>query len=333
MAFSKNFRTPAQLTGVARAAFRAFCEQYMVSDLLPLATVRDINFTYGDVAAALPAAAVYRAYDSESDVGEIPGTSSKSGKLPPISQRHPVGEYQQLKLYGDTEGIGQAFEERAIRSAQAIAARVILAAYEAVQSGSVTISENGLNFAVNYGRTAGLTANASTVWSTTATADPITDLENLRAVYKRPIGRVVVSRQAMNYLQANTNIIKLVLGRGSDLVPRVSVADVQSVFSDYDLGQLIVNEETVTNKAGSVAPVIAADKVLILPAGGSVGSTKVGIPVEAIEEENGIPSAERAGLFSGALARHDSGGFNVLVSSIVLPVLDNPDATATLDAY
>lgn len=333
MAFSKNFRTPAQLTGVARAAFRAFVEQYQVSNLLPIEAYRGLDFTYGDVAGALPAAAVYRAFDTESSVGEIPAGSSKSGKLPPISQRHPVGEYQQLKMYGDNDGIGEAFEQRAIRSAQAIGARVILAAYQALATGSVSIVENGMNFSVNYGRTAGLTANAATAWSTIATADPITDLETLRAIYKRPIGRVVLSRQAMNYLQTNTNIIKLVLGRGSDLVPRVSVADVQSVFSDYDLGQIVVNEETVTDTSGSVGAVVAADKVLILPAGGSVGSTKVGIPVEAIEDDNGIASSERAGLFAGALARHDSGGYNVLVSGIVLPVLDNPDATATLDAY
>lgn len=333
MPFTTNYRTPAQLTGVARAAFRAFIEGYQASGLLPIQSVYDINFTYGDVAGALPAAATYRSYDTESTVGELPTTSSKSGKLPPISIRGRVGEYQALRMYGQDDAIGGEFERWAERLAQSVAARVILAQYEALASATVTINERNLNFTVNFGRTSGLTANAGTAWSTVATADPITDLETLRNVYKRPIGRVVLSRQAMTYLQQNTIIKQIVLGRGSDLTSRVSVEDVRAVFRDWDLGEIVINEETVTNTAGSVVPVLAADKVLILPAGGAVGNTKVGVTAESIEDENGIVGAERAGLFSGAIAASDATGYNVLVSGIILPVLSNPDATAVLDAY
>lgn len=333
MAYSKNFRTPAQLTAVARAAFRVFIENYLVSGLLPIESVYDIDFTYGDVTGALPAAATYRAYGAESGVGEMPAGSSKRGALPPISQRHPVDEYLKLTLYGQNDAIGAAFDARAERSAQAVAARVILAAYEAITAGAVTINENGQNFTVAFGRKSTLTANAATPWSTIATADPISDLEALRAIYGRPMGRVVVSNQAATYLQQNVNLIKTVLGRGTDLPGRISFADVQSVFSDFRLGQIVVNEELVTNKAGAVVSPVAADKVLILPAGGQVGTTKVGIAAQSIDSENGINGSERAGLFAGALQTHDAEVFNVLVSGIVLPVLTDPDATAVIDAF
>lgn len=333
MAYSTNFRTPAQLTATARAAFRLFIEGYIAAGLLPLESVYDLDFTYGDVTGALPAAASYRTFGSESEVGEMPAGSSKKGSLPPISQRHPVDEYLKLKLYNQPDAIGDAFEKRAERAAQAVAARVILAAYEAITTGVVTVQERGQNFQVIFGRKAGLNPNAGVPWSTIATSDPVSDLESLRAVFGRPMGRVLVSDQAAMYLQQSTAIIKQALGRGTDLPSRVSFADVQSVFSDFRLGQLVVNEELVTNKAGAVVPTIAADKVVVLPAAGSVGTTKVGIAPQSIDADNGIAESERAGLFSGALQSHDAEVFNVLVSGIVLPVLTDPDGIATLDAF
>ena len=332
MPFTKDFRTPAQLTAAARAAFRAFIEGYLVNGLLPIDAVYDLDFTYGNVDGELPAAATYRAWNTESGVGEMPAGSGKQGKLPAISQRHPVDEYLKLTLYNQNQAIGQAFEDRAIRAAQALAARVILAAYEAVTTGKVTIVENKLNFEVAFGRTSTLTANASTPWSTIATASPVGDLEALRSIYG-PLGRVIVSEQAATYLQQNTEIIKLALERGTDLPGRVSWDDVRSVFSSFRLGNLIVNEETVKNTSGADVSTIAADKVLLIPASGSVGSTKVGIAAESVNAENGIAEQERPGLFSGAMHRSDPEGFNVLVSGVVLPVLTSPDRTAVLDAF
>jgi hypothetical protein len=331
MTFTKDFRTPAQLTAAARAAFRAFIEGYLVAGLLPLDVVYDLDFTYGNVEGALPAAATYRAWNTESDVGEMPSGSSKQGALPPISQRHPVDEYLKLTLFGQNNAIGQAFEDRAIRSAQALAARVVLAAYEGITSGKVTITEGKLNFTVEFGRNGALSANAATPWSSVATANPIADLEGLRSVYG-PLGRVILSEQSATYLQRNTQLIKTALGRGTDLPDRISWADVQTVFSDFRLGVPRVNEELVTNTSGVLVPTIAADKVLIVPAG-QVGTTKVGIAAESVNPENGIAQAERPGLFAGAMHRSDPEGYNVLVSGVVLPVVTAPDRTAVLDAF
>lgn len=332
MGFTKDFKTPAQLTAAARAAFRAFIQGYMVAGLLPVTAVYDLDFTYGNVGGELPAAATYRAFNTESSVGEIPAGSSKQGKLPPISQRHPVDEYLKLSLFHQNDAIGQAFEDRAIRSAQALAARVILAAYEGVTTGSVTIQEGKLSFTVQFGRKPALTGNASIAWSTTATATPVADLEAFRNIYGA-LGRVVLSQQAATYLQQNVDLIKLALGRGTDLPSRVSWEDVRTVFTDFRIGQPIVNEETVTNTAGTVVSTITADKVLLVPASGPVGTTKVGIAAESINAENGIAEKERPGLFSGAMHDSDPEGYNVLVSGIVLPVVTAPDRTGVLDAF
>ncbi|WP_100813019.1 major capsid protein [Microbacterium lacus] len=334
MGFTPNFRTPVQLTGVARAAFDLQVGQYITDGLLPVNETYDINFSFGVTQAALPPAASFRSFNSESDVGSLGVSESRSGKLPPISRRLHVDEYQQLTMYQSSDDlIGAEFERYATSLGQAFALRFVMAQAEAITAGKVTIAERGLTFEVNYGRKAGLTANAATPWSTIATADPLTDIEGLRAVYGRRIGRIVLSRQAMGYLQTNANIIKIAMQRGSDLPPRISVEDVRAVFRDYGLGEIVVNEEVVTNSAGAEVPLFAADKVIILPAAGAVGRTDLGVTAESIRTDTGIAQSERPGLFAGALESDDPSGYDVLVSAIGLPILTDANATGVIDAF
>lgn len=332
MPYSKAFRTPVQLTGVARGAFRAIIEQYVTAGLLPSQANFTLDFSFVTGQAALPPAASFRSWSTESMVNTTDVGSVASGKLPPISIRMHVDEFQQLTMYRNNEAIGAKFEEYAIRNAQAIANRVVLAQAQAIEAGKVTIAERGLSFEVNFQRKSGLTANAGTVWSTTASSTPLTDLETLRAVFGKSVDRIILSRQAMTYLQANADLIKIAVGRGSDLPSRISVADVQSVFADFGFGSLEVNEQKVVNGAGSEVALFSADKVILVN-GSTVGSTELGVTAEAINSDNNIPAGQQPGLFAGAAPQSDPEGFNVYTSAIVLPVLSSPNNTAVLDAY
>lgn len=334
MGFSNAFRTPTQLTAVARDAFDALYGTFTTAGLFPVSETYDISYSFGVGESILPAAAKFRSFNTESDVANVGTGETRAGKLPPISRRLHVDEHQQLSMYaaGD-ELIGQKFEDYAELIARAIAQRIVLAAAEAIETGKVTIAERKLSVEVDFGRKAGLNANAGTAWSTIATADPISDLEALRAVYGRAIGRVVISRQAMTYLQTNTNIIKMVLQRGTDLPSRVSQADVQSVFSAYGLGQLVVNEEVLMGTNGVERNLFTADKVILLPAGGSVGRALLGVTAESIRQDVGIAATEQPGVFAGAIESDDPSGYDVLVSALGLPVLSDANAVAVLDAY
>lgn len=331
MSFTKNFRTPAQLTGTARGAFRAFVEQYTTDGLLPLAQNFTLDFQFNVGSAALPPAASFRSFNTESMVGQVGQGAVQSGKLPPISIRLHVDEYQQLKMYGQNDAIGAKFDEYAVNLAQAIGARIVLAQAEAVAAGKVTIAERGLNFEVDFGRAAGLTASpAGAAWSSTSTAVPLTDLEALRAVFDKSVDRIILSRQAMTYLQSNVDLIKIALQRGSDLPSRISQEDVRAVIRDYGFGEIEINEQKVTNASGVQVPLFAADKVVFI-SGDEVGRTDLGVTAESIEHENGISTAP--GLFAGAMSQSDPSGYNVLVSAIALPVVTSTNNTAVLDAY
>ncbi|MGK0740430.1 major capsid protein [Leucobacter sp. Z1108] len=336
MAFTKDHRTPVQLTGIAQAAFDAVYGASIAAAYLPIKEERTLTYDFNVGSSLLPRAARFRSFNTESDVSSIGAGESRQGKLPPISRRLHVDEYAQLQLTGGD--IGDKFEEYARLIAVEIATRMVLAAAEGIETGKVTIAERGLAFEVNFGRKAGLTANAVANWSS-ASASAITDLEALRAVYGSEPGALVVPSAVMTHLTTNTEIIKFVVQRGSDLPSRVSHADVLSVLGSFGFGNVVSNNERLIDQNGTERALFDPKKVLFLPSGaataiatatgtGPLGNTVIGVTAESLSTENGIGGA--AGLFSGALAQHDPEGYDVLVSGLGLPVVQNPDATASL---
>ncbi|WP_136057247.1 major capsid protein [Microbacterium sp. K24] len=328
MAFTKNYRTPAQLTAYARAAFRLHVESFEIAGLLPLEASPTLNYSVNVGKSVLPAAASFRSWNTESEVGELGGGQTAEGKLPPISIRIPVDEHQQLSMMGLEDAIGGAFEKRAQRTAQAVGSRLVLAGVEALVHGRVTIQEREMNVVIDFGRKAAQSSVAPTLWNATG-ADPVADLDGMRAVMGKGISSVIMSRAILSLLQTNEEIIKLVTQRGSDLPSRVSEEDVRSVLRDWGYGEVRVNEQTIVNRAGVEQTLFPADRIVLL-SGSQFGSTLTGVTAEAWAPENGISRAEAAGLFSGATHTHDPEGYNVLVSAIALPVVQSPDNTATL---
>ncbi|CAO0836167.1 hypothetical protein SMICM17S_07174 [Streptomyces microflavus] len=91
-----------------------------------------------------------------------------SGELPPISRKIPVGEYERIKRRNiDTQNaeIRDAMLDDGVRLARQIEARMELARGEAIFNASVVLNENGVQASVDFGRAAGHTVTAGTVWS------------------------------------------------------------------------------------------------------------------------------------------------------------------------
>lgn len=325
--FTKNFRTPVQLTAEARAAFRTTVEGYATSSILPIQQnyTLDYNFTTGST--GLPAAANYRSFNTQSDVGSTQAGETRSGKLPPISRRMHVDEFQQLQMYGQTDAIGQKFEEYARLVGQMIGLRVVLAQAEGLETGKVSIAERGLTFEIDFGRKAELNATVAVPWSDLENSDPIADLMAYREKFGAVSG-LLISRQAMTYLMRNKSIIAVAGVTASIL----SEAMVRSALSDFGFGNIQIDESIVSDQDGVERPLFSADKIIFLGAG-QVGRTDIGVPAEVIQPENGISGADQAGLFSGALASNDPAGFDVLVSAIALPVITAANKTGALDVF
>lgn len=335
MAFTKDHRTPAQLTGVARGTFDAVFGESLVSAYLPANENRGLSFNFNVNQTALPESARFRSFNAESDVASFDGTESRMGKLPPISRRLHVDEYAELQLTGGD--LGATFEDYTRRISAQIATRLIEAGAQAIETGKTEIDERGVKVTIDYARKAALTATAPTVWSDPA-ADVIGDLEALRAAYGSQPGSILIPQTVQQHLSRNTGIIEFAT-RGLGAPTRVSYDDVLSVLASFGFTGLFTNEEKLVDSKGVERTLFSQDKVVFLPGTGQsafatavgtgpLGTTDIGVSAESLSSENGIGGT--AGLFSGALAHHDPEGFNVLVSGIALPVLQNANATAAL---
>lgn len=336
MAFDKSYRTPAVLTGIARGVMDGVFGASVVSQYLPMRENRTLTFDFQVDQTTLPRAASFRSWNTEADVTVAAGAQSRQGKLPPISRRYNIDEYSHLVLTGGD--LGAEFEAKTSQIAAEIAVRFVEGAAEAIETGKMQIDERNLSFEIDYGRKAALTATAPVVWSDPA-ADVIADLEALRAAYGSNPGTVMVPWTVQQHLSRNTSVIKFALGRGTDLPAQVSYADALSVLANFGFTGIVSNDERLIDHNGVERTLFSQEKVIFLPGVGSnalavasgagaLGSVDLGVTAESLSSENGVGGT--AGAFAGALASHNPEGYDVLVSAIGLPILQNANATAAL---
>jgi hypothetical protein len=339
--YSSAFRTATQLTAQSRAAADVVAAGFQLSDWFPSQENFSLSYDFDPSSVSLTDAATYRTFETEAPFGSTPGDQARSGKLPPISRKLRVKEFDQLTLFGQTDAIGAKFDDYARRLGAQIAARVALAQGQAVETGTIVLQENGLNFTIDFGRKAGHTVTAGTVWST-ITANALGDLTTWVAAYVATNGTApavaMMSTAILSALQKNQSIITAATGLSTANQPAIISQDqVRAVFASYGFGRIVVNDDQV-NVANVATRLISSDKLIFLPesggslgVGGGLGSTEWGVPAEAINADYGIADAEKPGLFAAAFHDNDPEGHNVLASAIVLPVENNANRTFAAD--
>jgi hypothetical protein len=341
MEYNAQFRSAAQLTARARAAAQAFLDGTQLSRFLPSIDVPSLNFTFKKNQLNVVQAAGYRAPDATSQFGADPGSQSVVGELPPISRKRRISEFQQLQMMGQSDLIGDQMDQKAETVAVEIAARVALAQGNGVDTGKVTISENGVIATVDFGRAAGNTVTAANLWSATDT-DVLADISGWRnyliGLNDQAPEVAMLSSSILAALQANTSIIKAFYGRGTDLPSLIGAADVQSVLARFFNLATVVNDDKV--KVGATTTtIVPSDHFLLLPQPGAqigtdsgvLGNTQWGIPAEVTNPKFGVSLAEGPGIFAADFNGHDPEGHNVLASAIVIPVVEAANYTFSAD--
>jgi hypothetical protein len=343
MEYDPSVQTAAQITAEARAAQVVVSPAFSLSRYLPDRTNDSLSFDFDVSQTSLPQAASYRAFDVESDFGNDEGGQSKSGRIPPISRKLRVNEFDTLVQQIDGGAVLQnTYLRYARRIAGMIQTRVELARGQALEFAQVTLNERRLKATIDFGRKAAHTVTAAALWSNPAT-DILGDLRLWRAVYvlsnNGPWAIVRISSDIMSALQTNTGIISAALGRGTDLPSIISEDQVQAVFAAYRFGTIEVADGKVVDVNGNQVSVVSANKVLLLPSpdgpsisgdGGTVlGGVDWGITTESTSPKYGISATERAGIFGAVFSDNDPEGRYVLLSATALPVLENANSTMT----
>lgn len=339
MLLYSDYITPAELTGYVREGLADWqINQFTLSRWLPNKPVDDLVYRFVTGGEGLIDAATFRSYDAESPIGARPGATRVTGELPPISRKIRLGEYDRLRQRSAPNGqFVDGILGDAERMARAIAARIELARGDALVNGSVTINENGVVATASFGRSGSHSVSAGTVWSTVATATVIPDLLAWQQTYidtnGEPPGVLVGSTTIKGYMLQNAQVRALAASvSGAPAI--VSEAAMQAVLQAYGLPPFVTYDARVRVN-GAATRVVAADKLLMLPApsegdDSQLGATLYGTTVEALE---GYDIADDAlpGIVAGAYRTEDPIAIWTKAAAIALPVLANPNLSFVAD--
>ncbi|WP_282203887.1 major capsid protein [Kitasatospora fiedleri] len=338
MQLNDEYATPAELTGYAREALRDYqVNMFSLHTYLPDNHVNDLSYKFTKGGGNLVDAAVYRNYDSESDIGRREGGASVWGELPPISRKMPLGEYERLtrrNLDTRAEELRAALETDATRLVQGIAARVEMARGEALFNASISLNENGVIGGVDFGRSAGNTVAAGTMWDD-VTAPVSDDIETWMEYYLALNGfvpdRMVMPRRVFNFLRRNNQMKNIIFpnsGKTIASIPTLTPGQLNDALSAAGLPAAEVYDAQVT-VSGVSTRVTPPNKVALLPPPNiKIGETLWGSPIESQDPRYGLAGAE-AGVAVGAYYTEDPQTLWTRATAIVLPIIGNPDVTMT----
>lgn len=338
MLLNTDYVDPAELTGYGRAALQDLeINKFTLSRWLPHRPIDDLMFRFTAGGEGLAEAATYRAYDTPAPIAARPGVTRVSGELPPISRKIRLGEYDRLRNARATDArIRDAILDDTTRMTRAVAARLELARGEALVSGRLVLAENGVQATVDFGRAAGHTVTAATLWSVVASANPLVDMLAWQQAYVdangEPPGAAVTSTQVMSYLLQNAAMRGLLAANG--VTPSVaSASGLNAVLQAYALPPIYTYDAQV--KVGGVGQrVTPANRFLFLPAPGDptnvegtdLGAVLLGTTAESLELGYGLAGGvDQPGLVAGTYATQDPVAIWTKAAAIGLPVLANPN--------
>jgi hypothetical protein len=343
MYLNTDYILPAELTGYVRAGLGDQpINRFALAQWLPNRPIDDLEYRYTKGGEGLVEAATFRSYDAESGIGGRPGLTRVTGELPPISRKIRFGEYDRLRQRQDPNAtIRIGLMDDAMRMARAVSARIELARGEALYKGKLQIDENGVVATVDFGRAAGHTVTAGTVWSDTTTSTPLVDMITWMTTYNAANGvnpgATLLSTRILGYLMNNVSLRGLLASNG--VTPAIaSRLQLESLLSAYGIPPFYVYDAQI-KVSGSATRVIPDDRFLYLPAPGDpndfesndLGATLFGTTSESLEPEYGVEQGEEAGIVAGVYKTNDPVAFWTKAAAISLPVLANPDLTFCAD--
>jgi hypothetical protein len=320
---------PVELTEFARLAADDFDAQVQsLARFLPNRQVADIMYAYDKGVDVLVDEAQFRAFDAEAQIGRRPAASRITGSILPISRKIPLSEYAQLRLRNAANDVmvQQHFNDAA-RLARGIAARAERARGQLLETGKVTIDENGVTTEYDSGRAVGHTIStlaSNDRWSAYSTADPISDVMGWSDLIYAATGvrptKLLVSSVVMAHLQ-RCDAIRGAFVAAAAAPTLATVAGVRDAF----VALASVDVEVYEAPAG-LTGIMTSTKVTLVTESVPMGSTLYGIPVEATEPSY-VGLSSQPGVVAGTWREHDPSVPWTKASALLLPVLASPDST------
>lgn len=337
MNFLWDLVDPVELTNYVRAYELEMTRAdaaFMLDRYLPNVTTNELEFSVRKGAMNDVDVAVYRAWDTPAPMTDRPGTSRIAGELGPISRQIPLGEEERLRrdslLRNTNDPLIDGIYADAERMLRAVAARIELARGDLINDGAITINENGLLLMADWGRSAGASPTAPTVWTNLATSKPLVDLLGWVEDYVDLNGfepmEILLTRGMFGNFALNADL-RSYAASGGTTPSRLNAEAVASIFAAEGLppfriydGQFRVN--------GTRTRVLDPNKVYLMPpASASYGETRYGVTAEAIvmQSRGMITDTMAPGIVALVHANDHPVQTFTLATAVALPISPNPD--------
>ncbi|RBO87968.1 major capsid protein [Nocardia puris] len=291
--------------------------------------------------------ASFRAFDGNIPQLERDFVSTREVDLLPMSVQGSKGELERLMLEkarqdgGNSAAIIQAIYDDLEAGVRAIRNRVEVARGELLSTGKITLDENGIQLTADYQVPEHHFVAPAVPWTSVAEATIVTDLTGWVELYIADVGAppsgMIISRRTGGLIQRNAEF-KAYSHSIAGTPQIVSRSIVNSVLDDFNLPPISAVYDTVINVGGVDRRVIPEDRVIFLPPSGSpFAHVAWGITATALElvsaAQTDMAFADAPGLVGVVVKSGPPYKETTVVDSLLLPVLERPEALMVADAY
>ena len=331
MALNTKHLTPAQLTGFVRQAVYNDPSEGSLSRFLPNTKVFNVHCKFRIGENGLLPEAEARDWDAEPEGAGGHAYETRIFPLVPHSRRIPVLESETVLAASE----GDAVARQLIMDTSNYAATSIRDAAErfrgrVIETGRETINQSNYAMDDSFGRDPELTFALPKLLS-----DDSSELLNYLIDAADLYEDKNTGRRA-SVMLASTKVIRAFLEHKDFQVQiingvqrRTTLADVNSVLSDYDLPTL----ERYNRKTAS-GRVLSENKLFFLPDAGTkeLGETVWGITKASFKSEFGIPQGEQPGPVAAVWDIDGTAGATIVdADSAFLPALKNANLSAAIE--
>lgn len=308
--------------------------QDSLENYLPNVQVEDLEYRIRRGQLNMVDAAEYRAWDTPAPMTGRQGVTFIEGSLGPVSRQIPLGEEEYLRtqslLRGTNDPIINQIYQDSENMIRAVQNRIELARGDIINDGKVTIAENGLALEADFGRSGWASPTAAILWTTVATATPLTDLLGWVQLYvdnngTEP-GEILMSKTRVANLALNAELRSYAAAMGTTPT-RINRATIDNILANEGLPPIRLYDRTVRVN-GTSTRILPTNKVFLMPpAGEPVGNTFYGVTAEALllQGRGLIDATDTPGIVAVVTMTEHPVQTYTVGTAIALPAMPNPN--------
>jgi hypothetical protein len=330
--------TPDDLTMFTRNV--PLIQNMVLNRILPDRTINDNRVDVGQLTRT-GRTARFRVFDGPIHVARRDSYTVQNVALPPLSDSLAMGEYERLQIqFARTGGTNQgalvnAIYDDATILTQNVRRRMELARGDVLVDGKFTLAgEGGLYMEADFLVPGGNFVTAAPLWTDTANADIIANLDTWSQAYLDLNGflpgGMILSRTVVNNMLRNQ---KLRTAYGTNLTGTQTLLrreQVESALDSYSLPPIEMVYDSSVDVDGVSTRVLPSNKVIFVPpAGQTLGYTAWGVSATALElvnsSESDLSFADAPGIVGVVEKQGPPYRQYTFVDAVGMPVLENPN--------